>query len=328
MKIITLLYILVTFLGADTVRDMLGREVTFHASERLVALGPGALRLVVYMGLEPRLTGVERIERQPAPHAPYRQKLNIAALPVVGEGGAGKLPDFEALLKAKPDLILTSFYSREQIAMIEAKTGIAVVALSYGDSYGGRGGVGKLEGVKASLKLLGTITKTQQRATILTDFMDTQAELLGALGLKGRQAYIAGLGYKGAQGITSTEPDYPPFEMLGIRNAVVSEGRGHRFIKEETLAKALPEYLFIDPMGSGIIAQERQKRAWLFELLEKKGTFHTLLASNYYNANIENLFVNAWMIAAAMGENVDAAEQSRNIYRLFLGEGHAAVSAP
>ncbi len=323
MKLFLFPYILVFALYGANVHDMLDRNVQFEKSQKIVALGPGALRLVLYMELEARLCGIERIELKASSHAPYRMRLSEAQkkkLPIVAQGGAGKLPNFEALLAAKPDLIITSFLSREQIDLIEAKTKIPVVALSYGSSYGGRGEEQKFDAIARSLELLGAITHHEKRAQTLIDFMNAQQKRLLALHLQGKSAYIAGLGYKGAQGITSTEHDYLPFEILGMHNAVASQGKGHQFVKEEAILSAKPKHIFVDALGAAIVAQERRDKPFLFKLLEHQGTIHPLRASNFYNANIENLFVNAWVIAKEMGANVDVAHEEDVIYNTFLGE--------
>ncbi len=328
MKIFILLYTVTALLYSANLRDTLDRNVTYETAERLVALGPGALRLMCYMRLQSQLVGIERIELKATKHAPYRTTLHPENLPIIGQGGAGKLPDFEALINAKPDVILTSFLSREQIELIETKTHIPVIALSYGSSYGGEAGERKLDAITRSLTLLGTLTRREARAKALLAFMDKQRQSFKALGLEGRRAYIAGLGYKGAQGITSTESDYLPFEMLGVKNALELEGAGHRFIKDELLIKSKPKYLFIDTMGKGIVAQERKQKPWLFKLLEKNGHFWSLPASNYYNANIENLFVNAWLIADAMGADVNASSEAQAVYKMFLGADATFAVAP
>ncbi len=320
MKILIIFYFLFTLLYSAEVRDMLDRDIHYEKSQRLVALGPGALRLVIYMGLKSRLVGIERIELQPSIHVPYRQLLDkTTKLNIVAQGGPGKLPNFEALIAVKPDLIIASFLSREQIALIEKKTNIPVVALSYGGSHGGYNNENKLDAIKRSLTLLGAITQRQSRAKELLAFMNTQQKRLSKIKLQNSQAYIAGLSYKGAQGITSTESGYVSFEMLGVQNSIKFQGIGHRFIKEETLISAAPTYLFIDAVGKGMIAQERQQKPYLFEFLERKGKFYPLLTSNYYNTNIENIFVNAWIIAEAMGAKVDITTEAKAIYRTFLG---------
>jgi iron complex transport system substrate-binding protein len=319
MKILIIYFILFNVLYGSEVRDMLNRDVHYEKAQRLVALGPGALRLVLYMNLKERLVGIERIELKQNAYIPYRQLLSKSKLSVVAQGGAGKLPNFEAIINAKPDLIISSFLSREQISLIEKKTNIPVIALSYGDSYGGNNDEKKIDAIKCSLTLLGDITNKQTRAKELLTFMQTQQTALNALQLQNTKAYIAGLGYKGAQGITSTESAYAPFEMLGIKNLIEFEARGHRFIKEETLINASPKYIFIDAMGKGMINQERKKKPYLFEFLKRKGKFYPLLASNYYNTNIENIFVNAWIIAKSMGKKVDVEAQAKEIYKTFLG---------
>ncbi len=45
------------------------------------------------------------------------------------------MPNLETLVSIKPDIIFTSILSLEQVNLIQNKTKIPVVALSYGASY-------------------------------------------------------------------------------------------------------------------------------------------------------------------------------------------------
>lgn len=322
MKTFLLLIITLCWIEAATLRDTLGRSVSIERSERIVAVGPGALRLLVYMGVHDRLVGIEEIERSPSIHAPYRSVLSAqqrSELPSVAQGGAGKMPDVEALLKVRPDLIFASFLSAEQIVLIESKTGIPVVALSYGGSYGGVQGERKLEGVEASLRLIGALTQRTERANALIDFMHQESAHLGAMKLQAARVYVAGIAYKGAQGLCSSEGGYPPFALLGLSNALLPDVIGHRFISEEALLEHNVSYIFVDAAGSALLGQERAQKPELFAFLERRAQFVTLPAYNFYNTNIENLFIAAYGVAHALGAEQDMAAQSERIRTFFLG---------
>ena len=319
---------------AQTYTDLLGRSVDVAESERIVCIGPGALRLAVYLQLEDRLAGIERIERRLATLAPYSMKLGaerIASLPVIGEGGPGKLPDMEALIRARPDVIFAAFVGQEQAARIEAKTGIPVVALSYGGGYGGGAAESKLDGVSRSLLLMGAITGQTTRALALVAFMDEQAKaLLAALTPPVPSVYVGGIGYKGARGITSTERDYPPFALLGLPNAVAPGSLpGHVEVQEEALLKADPDVIFLDLGGRGILSESLKTKAAFFEALKAYRTHRMfwLLPYNLYSTNIENVFADAWIIAQRLGAGVDARAASETVYKIFLGEEGATIFA-
>jgi len=50
--------------GTITVTDMAGREVSHPFDpERIICIGPGALRLIVYLQAESRVVGVDEVEK-------------------------------------------------------------------------------------------------------------------------------------------------------------------------------------------------------------------------------------------------------------------------
>ncbi|MDD3324006.1 MAG: ABC transporter substrate-binding protein [Sulfurospirillaceae bacterium] len=325
-KIVFICLFLATTLFGKSYVDLIGRNVEVKKSSRLVFIGPGALRLGVYLGLENRLVGIENIENQSSKLSPYRTFLGkefISKLPTIGQGGPGKIPNLEALLVTNPDVIVASFVDKNQLEIISSKTKIPVIAVSYGASYGGNNKK-NLEDIKTSLALLGEITGTQQRAKKLIEFIKTQEDRLSKTTLKSQTVYIGGVGYKGAQGITSTDANYPPFELLGLKNAVFKNSRaqGHQFIELETLLKTDPQIIFTDMLGKIKIQEEYVQKKEIFNTLSayKNGNIKELLGFNFYTTNIENLFVIAWQIASAMGFEVDLDRASKEIFDAFYPE--------
>lgn len=313
---------------AQTYTDMLGRQVEVTASSKLVFIGPGALRMGVYLGLDERLVGIEKTENDASTLSPYRTflgKERIEKLPIIGVGGPGKMPDLEALIVQKPDLIIASFLDKNQLDMLSAKTGIPVLALSYGASYGGS--AQQLQSIKNSLLLLGNVTHTLSKAENVVAFMNETEKKLTALAVPSKKVYVGGLGYKGSQGITSTEANYPPFELLGLKNALFdkTEAIGHHFIDLEALINASPELIFIDRFGKEKVAQEYERHKVLFDTLHayKTGQIKEVSSYNFYATNIENLFLIAYHIASYMGATVDVEMEEQQIYKAFYGEKRA-----
>jgi iron complex transport system substrate-binding protein len=305
---------------------MLGRSVDINSAEKFLFLGPGAMRLGTYMGLQNKLAGIERFEQRPlvASPSPYRTYLGLdffQKLPVVSEGGPGKMPNLEALIVAKPDVIFTSFFDKNQIAQIESKTGIPVIALSYGASYGGTSNK-NLEDIKASLLLIGEISNTQKRAQELVDFIALQENELSKISLPSKSIYIGGVPYKGIQPITSTEVNYPPFELLGLTNSVFAsmpEAKGHQFIDLEALLKTNPEIIFIDSLSKSKITEDYQAKKALFDTLQayQNGTVVEVLGFNNYSTNVENLLLIAWQIASYLGYDISLHVKAQEIFEAF-----------
>lgn len=329
-KYLLALMVLLSGLWAEPYTDMLGRLVDVKSHSKLVFLGPGALRLGVYLGLDERLCGIEKTENDASPFSPYRTYLGkefIQKLPIVGNGGPGKMPDLEALLIYKPDLIITSFLDKNQLDLIQSKTGIPVLALSYGSSYGGS--AQQLLSIKNSLLLLGKVTQTLPRAEALALFIDQQEAKFSTLNVPQKRVYVGGLGYKGSQGINSTEANYPPFELLGLKNVLFAGKKeiGHHFIDMEALIHANPEIIFIDRFGKNKVAQEYAAQKLFFDTLSayKKGNVTDVLAYNFYSTNVENLLVITYQIASILGASVDLDREATSIFKAFYGEKGATL---
>jgi len=209
----------------NVVTDMLGRNVEIPEKvEKIVAIGPGALRLVVYMQAEDMLVGVENMEKRFSASRPYSIVIQdkIAELPVIAQGG----PDdpkvnAEALIKVKPDVIFaSSSVSMHIIEDLQQKTGIPVVVVSLGE----RGRFDEEELFK-SLRLMGKILKREDRAEKLISYINSTLEDLAKRVAdfpedRKPKVYVGALSFKGGHGIESTQKNFPPFEVLKARNIV------------------------------------------------------------------------------------------------------------
>ncbi len=325
MRILLAMVLSTVFLFGIDVKDMFGRDVHIKENKKIVCLGPGALRLASYLGLQDRLVGIEKTELKFDLKAAYRatfDKKTIKALPIVGQGGPGKLPNLETLVSLQPDIIFTSFLSKEQIDLISTKTKSVVVALSYGATYGGEGDKSKLVAVKKSLKLMAKIMDKQKRAEELISFMKVQEEKLSLLKLASKKIYIGGIGYKGAQGITSTESAYPSFKLLSLDNEILQGKRGHLFINKEALLAYDPQIIFLDLLGKKIVKEEIAQNKRVFQSIDafKNQKVFWLYPYNFYNTNIENVYINSWMISSYFGQDVKLEDIKKEVYTKFLGK--------
>jgi len=326
------------------ITDALGREVRLPGEvTRLAAIGPGALRLIVYLGRGTDSVGFERIERRGQVSRPYAlalaERLDSASAdafaerPTVGAGGPGRLPNLEQLIRLAPDVIVASFLDPGQLRQIQAKTGRPVVAVSYGASYGGRADTpARLDAITASLRLLGRVLDRPNRAEAILEtiarYRDRLAERLPAD--QKVPVYVGGLAYKGAQGLTSTEAGYIPFTLLGLANPVVAGAApGHRDVQLEALTQARPDWLFLDALSRPLIETELRRHRRVLDLLPavRAGRVRWLVPNNSYNTNIANLLVNAVHIAGTLAPDrtPDAHTEARRIYRAFFDEPAATV---
>ncbi len=317
--------------GERTVQDMAGRSVRVPTSvKRIVALGPGALRLVVYLGAFDRVVGVEEAEKGRFPLAarPYGLAVRerIMVLPSVGEGGAGRNPDPERILVLKPDLIVGVGLDPAQVSGLELKTGIPVLVLDYGEI-----GVFREEALK-SIELLGRVTGREKRAAEVLRFIDAcRADLkrrtAGIESPEKPRAYVGGIGHKGRHGLLSTEAGFPPLDMAGGRNVADETGReGHLFIDREQILAWRPEVIFIDANGLDLVAADYAAHPAFYEALEaaKKGRVFSLYPYNFYGTNIEVALADAYFIGKVLYpgkfRDVDPVKKAREIVRFFVGQ--------
>lgn len=303
------------------VSDMLGREVNVQKTNKIVFIGPGALRFGVYLGVTDRVVGIEAREKQQSTHAPYSTVVkakNLDNKPIIGEGGPGKIPTMEALITSKAELIIASFVSKENMDLIEQKTKIPVFGIDYGDGKSAK----SMELVKQSLLKLGEILGAKTRADELVTFMNNEEKIFKSLNLAPKSLYIGGVSYKGSWGIASTEGRYLPFELLGVANAVAQGQSGHLFLDLEKIAEVDPDIVFVDVGGEKIITDEINNKKEFFDSLKafKNGQFYKVAPFNFYNTNIENCYFIAWQVASKLGAKVDLDTKKAEIYKKFLGE--------
>ena len=119
-----------------TVHDMAGRSVQVPSRpDRIISLGPGSLRLIVYLGVQHKLAGIEGMEKNLPTGRPYwYANQALARLPVIGPGGPANInkdPDLEAVLSVKPQFIfITQTEPARAVAALQRKLSIPVGSLT------------------------------------------------------------------------------------------------------------------------------------------------------------------------------------------------------
>jgi iron complex transport system substrate-binding protein len=202
-----------------TVTDMLGRQVTIPAQvNKVVAIGPGALRLYVYAGPIEDVVGIEEMDKTNSIGRPYLlANTDLTELPVIGQGGPNNAPDAEKILTVKPDVIFSTYASDASTADdLQTKTGIPVVALSYGKT--------SLfdPAVDQSLLLIGEVTGQKDKAKVAVDLIASYKEDLAnrTKDIPDDQkpsVYVGGLGMKGTHGIESTQGNYALLNAINAK---------------------------------------------------------------------------------------------------------------
>ena len=333
------LFIIVFFLltifsyAANTLRvtDSSGRIVNAPAgASRIICIGSGCLRLIYYLGAQDRIVGIESFEKTHQVGRSYRYAYpELLNLPIIAAGGPGNInkePDLEAVLKVKPDIIFACYMDADRADTLQKKIGIPVITLSYGrfGSFGNE--------LYTSLRLLGKILDKEKRSEEIIAFNEkSKADLLkrtsGIDEASKPSVYIGGVGYRGAQGIESTETDYLPFEWIKAKNIAKGVGReGHLFINKEKILALNPDVIFLDALGLSIISTDYAKHPQFYQALNafSKGQVYTLWPFNAYMTNIDTVIIDAYAAGSILYpekfRDIDMNKKIDEVYSFFIGK--------
>lgn len=310
------------------ITDMLGRQVQVpYKVESIVGVGPGALRLLVYMDLGNRVSGVEDVELRPG--RPYTFACDeLPNKPLIGPYMGG---DSELIAMNNPDVIFMAFSTASDADDLQRRTGLPVVALNSGNLRNAR------DTLYNAFDLIGELTGKQSRADSLKMFIEKQIDELDSItGLGSSQnrprAYIGAVSYRGAQGISSTEAFYAPFGFVNAINVAETLKEEEpvnptgTYVDIEQIIQWNPGYLFIDAAGADLVSSEIDKDSPLALTLSalKNGQTYIMMPHNWYATNFENVLANSLYAGKVMYPELFAdtnfEKKAREIYRFMLGK--------
>ncbi len=316
---------------AITLTDLANRKVEISKSpQRIICLSPGTLRLAVYLGAQDKLVGVERFEKTRPVGRPYWiANPELAKLPNVGPGGPKSInsePDLEAVLKVKPDLIFISYMKKPNADELQKKIGIPVVVVSYGRfaTFDPK--------VFDSLRLMGEILGKKERAEEIVGFIekaqkDLETRTKDIPDSEKAPVYVGAIGYKGYQGIESTDASYVPLEWVKANNVAKEiQKQGHLFIDKEKLLAWNPKIIFIDAGGMKLVEEDYRKKPDLYKGLNafKEGNVYRLLPFNWYMTNIGTAIADAYACGKVLYpdkfKDVELVKKADEIYTFFVGK--------
>ena len=319
--------------GTLTITDMTGRRVeTVTDPERVICIGPGALRLIVYLQAQDKVAGVEDMEKMHPGGRPYWiAHPELHELPRCGPGGpAGinKKPDLELVLKTAPDVVIITYMDGPLADEVQRTIGIPVVVLGYGAFATFD------EAVYDALRIAGKILNRETRADEVVNYIESlRKDLHKRTGpIPDHQkpdVYIGGIGYRGSHGIESTEQRYIPFEWVNARNVadrIEASIGSHVFLDKETLLKLNPDVVFIDGGGWTLVAEDFGKKPEFYKALKAFANrrVYTLLPFNWYTTNIGTALADAYAIGKILYkegfEDIDPEKKADEIYTFLVGK--------
>jgi iron complex transport system substrate-binding protein len=320
-----------------TVVDGMGREVTVPlAPERVICSGPGCLRLLCYLRAQDAVVAVDDMEgRRPRFDArPYAMaNPGLAELPVFGEFRGHDNPELIVALDPQPQVIFKTYPNMGMDPLeLQDKTGIPVVVLNYGNLSGGR-----REDLYHSLRTMGTVMDNEERAEEVIAFLertmaDLDARTADVPEEEKRACYVGGIAYRGPHGFQSTEPGYPPMELINALN--VARGpeerpQEHADVAKEQIVAWDPEVLFVD---ASTLQSDPQANA-LYELRNDpaytelsavgNGNVYGLLPYNWYTKNFGSILADAYFLGKVLYpdrfSDVDPAARADEMYEFLVG---------
>jgi len=289
------------------ITDVVGRKVNIPAkAEKVICSGSGCLRLLTYLDAHNQIVAVDGIEVKGSPidARPYAiANPWFKTYPVFGEFRGYDNPELIVGLDPQPEIIFKMLPGGGiKPDMLNNKTGIPVVSLIYGNLTYNR------HQLNQSLRIMGKVTGKEQRAEHVIAYIDSIIQDLKTRSAKTSSltCYIGGLGQSGPHGIQSTDPAFPPFIFLGLKN-IAEQGTETKNISYLNVAKEQiinwdPDVIFIDistlRLGADINALSQLRNDPSFKHLKavKNNQVYGLFPNNSYNQNIEVILANTYYI--------------------------------
>lgn len=315
------------------VTDMAGRQVTVPFDpDRIVCLGPGTLRLIVYLQAQSKVVGVEDMEKMNPGGRPYwLAHPELSTLPRCGPGGpAGinKKPDLEAVLSVNPQVIFVTYMDAALADEVQRTVGIPLVVLSYGAFATFD------EAVYDAIRIAGQILNREKRADdVVAHIESLRADMRRRTQDIPKRArptvYVGGLGYRGAHGIESTEQRYIPFDWIGAENVaerVKATMGSHVAMDKETILSLNPDFIFIDGGGLMLVTEDYRKKPEYYRALKAFSTRRIFILQpfNWYTTNIGTALADAYAIGKILYgkqfEDVDPSLKADEIYTFLVGK--------
>lgn len=301
--------------GTRQVTDAAGRNVTIPQTlERVICSGPGCLRLLTYIGGQDRIVAVDSLELGNAPvdARPYAiANPQFRTYPLFGEFRGQDNPELIAGLDPGPQVIFKTYANRGPGPdSLQAKTGIPVIALEYGNLTYGR------SQLHQALRLMGEVMGETDRAEAVIAYFEALEQDLDRRTRdvpddRRPSCYVGGLAQAGPHGFQSTEPSFAPFVFTHAKNVATvlsSPGKpiSHANVAKEQIVVWDPEIVFLDvstlqlDRSANGLEQLRRDPAYQALTAVRQGRVYGLFPYNAYTQNFEAIFANAYYVGKVL----------------------------
>ena len=341
--ILTVLMLTMLSAGADAkkmliVNDSAGRGVSISDTvKHVICSGPGALRLLTYLGAHELIVAVDDIEskRRRFDARPYvLAHPEFKEYPIFGQFRGFDNPELILALERQPQVIFKTFATMGHDPIeLQEKTGIPTMILEYGDL-----GVHR-EQLSQSLRIMGRVVDRQDRAEEVIQFFDATIDDLKLRTEKIHESdkktcFVGGIAYKGPHGFVSTEPGYPPLMLVNATNIAYDASLMGKASRQVTVAKEKllewdPDVLFLDLST----LQLEGKASGLWEIQNdpalkaltavQAGRVYGVLPYNWYTMNYGSILANAYFIGKLLYPecfaDVDPIAKADEIYEFLVG---------
>jgi iron complex transport system substrate-binding protein len=342
MLMVLLLAVSVMDLAAQrtqTITDAAGRQVTVPIEvSRVICSGPGALRLLSYLGAQDLIVAVDDIEvkRSRFDARPYAlANPQFKELPIFGEFRGFDNPELILALPQQPQLIFKTFATMGHDPVeLQEKTGIPTVILEYGNLGTHR------DRLANSLRIMGRVLGRDERAEAVIAYFeavinDLKTRTEAVPDNERPTCFVGGIAYKGPHGFRSTEPGYPPFMFVNAANLAYDKTLLNSASRQVTVAKEKllqwdPEVLFLDLStlqlkgeASGFWEIRNDPALKTLSAVQKRKVYG-VLPYNWYTKNYGSVLANAYFIGKVLYpdrfKDVQTAAKADEIYEFLVGK--------
>jgi iron complex transport system substrate-binding protein len=315
-----------------SVTDLMNRSVTVVKDpQRIIGIGAGSLRMIVYLQAQDHVVGVDMREQNvsntSAPGMPSGtdRPYNIAHPDLADRPFVGAIAgDPELIATLNPDVVFVTFVAGKDAAALQEKSGVPVVALVSGDLGKNR------QAFYDSLRTMAMVVNREKRADEVITYInatlaDLQKRTKDIPAEKRPKVFVGGIAFNGAHGFLSTDPAYAPLSLVNGNNVAAGAGSGGQIIvdKEKLLAWD-PDVIFIDEASYLLVKEDLNDSVYQSLKAVKGQNVYGVMPYNWYANNYDTVLADAYYVGKILYPeqfaDVDPAAKADEIYTMLDGK--------